>query len=353
MKPFEISGEKNIPTEKTGAKAIPVGRAGAMEKKKETLPAVEVENKVLWINPDFPELPFNIKEGEASRLGLFLTPALSGDQSLEATPKHKRSAILGRVVFRDRQRRIYRDVDLKGVGFLEWVRYSNKPFVEKIGRKWGGEGKSAGIMNLADAYKDKETSEAFLEKGIRTHRVLAIINLKEVVDKNGHKIKIEDAKRWGILQETDKPVVEVRACGTKMRLANAADMTAVEDARLLVAGELGENPEKFSRERYFNWMVKNMATQVALMHKNGWFHGYLSDHNITLDGRIVDLDSVGWLRELPIEMAGDRIRGDISNTITCLFFFGDARLGIKSNILCNVEQDFDNVYREVFCKKNE
>lgn len=54
-----------------GEKSIPVGLPSELEKRKEALPVQEVENKVLFVNPEF-NLPINLKEGDSAKLGLFL-----------------------------------------------------------------------------------------------------------------------------------------------------------------------------------------------------------------------------------------------------------------------------------------
>ncbi len=37
----------------------PIGEAKKLEAAKETLPTVEVNNHVLWVNENFPELPYS------------------------------------------------------------------------------------------------------------------------------------------------------------------------------------------------------------------------------------------------------------------------------------------------------
>ncbi len=291
-------------------KSPPLPLGSVAELPKEKLPAVEVKNRVLWVNPNFPELPLDLPtnkeleeagdKGEeiSSKLGVFLTPLKQGDRSLEVLPEHGRSGGLGRVIFRDRQGKYYRDLDAKGIGYSDYQRgLETVGGIQVEGVKTKGGPESYGLLNLADAYKDMETSEEFLAKGIRAHRVIAIISLREIVDKEGNRVSIEDAKKRGILSENSKPVVEIRAYGTKHRIQSASPET-INDARTLVAQELGKDPKKFNNKEYFFWMAETIAKQVALMHKNGFFHGYLTRHNITLDGRITDFDSVVWLHEL-------------------------------------------------------
>ena len=102
-------------------KELPTGLGEKqLSRNRETLPAVEVSNIVEWVNNDFPELPIDIRKGEATKLGLFLSAGIqdAGQKiyDLEIKPFHARSGILGRVIFRDKENRLYRDIDLKGIG---------------------------------------------------------------------------------------------------------------------------------------------------------------------------------------------------------------------------------------------
>jgi hypothetical protein len=201
------------------------------------------------------------------------------------------------MLFKDKGGNLYRDIDLKGIGATterdgaivvddapEGYRYSEMPHGTKI---------NLGIIDLFAAVRDKEKSEELLKLGVRTHREIAIIELDEIVDPKGRKISIEEAKRVGLIWPDSKPVVEVRAFGTKARLADAKENPlSVEDARLLVASENNFDPEKFNKKEYAEWLLKATGKNLGLMHKNGLVHGFMTRHNITLDGRLVDFDSV-------------------------------------------------------------
>lgn len=297
-------------TEKHFRKSTPIitGEASKIEKK--TLPAVEVRNTVIFVNPEI-EAPFKLEEGESAKLGLFLTPQVGTEDKkigLEIAEGHGRSAILGRAVFKDKQGRIYRDIDLKGSGF------SQKNRVMSVAKRHEQQ-EASGLLRLSSAYHDKDMAEAFLQAGIRTHRVIAIISLKEIIDENGEKISLGDARGRGIISESIQPVISVRAYGTKYRLHEfiggffflnreergqliRSNQPILNDAIAMVAQELGKDPSKFTVDKYLRWLAKTVGQQVGKMHKNGWYHNYLTEHNITLDGRITDLDSVGWLASL-------------------------------------------------------
>ncbi len=104
------------------SKNFPVGEPRKLEQQKETLPALNVENRVSWKNEDINE-PFNLEVGKETPLAVFLTakPEISSDKvvPLEVMPQHGRSGLRGRVLFNDKQGNIYRDVDIKGGGYIE------------------------------------------------------------------------------------------------------------------------------------------------------------------------------------------------------------------------------------------
>ncbi len=294
------------------APEAPIGKAKELEAVKETLPTLEVENTVLWVNPEL-QLPFKLEVGQPTELGIFLTPQseMSKDRSrrVEVSLHHKRSGFLGRVIFSEKKKdgvrpELYRDIDVKGLGYLNKRKILPKSRVGVVPvkqLKHYGKVVTLGIMNLEDAQKDAFMAELLHKQGVRTHRAIAIISLDEIIDAEGKKIKIEEAKKLGILLKSDKPVLEIRAFGTKTRLEDVfSDHTTpemrelfLEDARVLVAQELGKNPEEFSRLEYFKWLAGEVGRNIGLLRKNRWKHSYLIEgHNITLDGRLVDFDSV-------------------------------------------------------------
>ncbi|MBU6500307.1 MAG: hypothetical protein KGJ89_00550 [Patescibacteria group bacterium] len=274
---------------------LPIGIGGdKLAEGRETLPAVEVKNVVEWVNPHL-QLPFDLREGKPSKLGMFLTQEDYPEDGyeLEVHRQHKRSGIIGHVIFKDDEGRLYRDVDVKGIGYAFNDYYNPRLAVRPPVPHERNKESTWGILDEGYARSDIDMSEKFLKAGIRTHRDIALIKLNEIIGSGGRRMGIKEAKEAGNLRSEDEPVVLVRAFGTRMRLEDAYDKRElIEDARLLVAQELGLDPKKFNTTDYLIWLTKTTAQNIARMHKHGWLHGYLSDHNITLDGRIVDLDSV-------------------------------------------------------------
>lgn len=280
-------------------KRIITGLGYNPEEDLERLPAKEVKNEVLWVNKDV-EMPFNLEVGKAARLGMFLSSNISESEKsfpLGAMEWHMRSGLVGKVVFKDQEGRLYRDVDIKGVGAIKMEFPSEKLVVEKMEPQEKHYSKETphGFCDYKYAENDKHKSELLLKKGLRTHRVLGIIKLKEVIDEDGNKISIAEARKNHYIRKNTQPVLEVRAFGTKARIMDFNSERTnrlLLDARIMIAQELGKKPEEFSREDYLEWFAKTLGEQVAIIHNAGYWDGYLTEHNITLDCRVVDLDSV-------------------------------------------------------------
>jgi len=280
---------------------LPIGK-GSETELKEKLPAVEVANKVIWRDPDV-KAPFNLHVGRRAKLGLFLTPSRRKDESthlLGVEYIHQRSPLVGKIIFRDREGNLWRDVDVKGAGFI--AESGRGLRVQKV--SGGSPTGSWGIANRGYAERDIEMSDNLRALGVRTYRPFALIKLYEIVDSEGKKITIEEAKRRSIIGSDEEPVLELRAFVTRDRVEQAVPqgwiahrVGAVEDARLLVAQELGIKEQDFSPENYMEWFAKTLGENVARMHNGGYTHTYLTTHNITLDCRIVDLDTVSHKEE--------------------------------------------------------
>ena len=70
-----------------------------------------------------------------------------------------------------------------------------------------------------------------------------------------------------------------------------------QNAKKLIAREGGQDEEMTDFD-YLKWVAKTITKDIGTMHKNGWLHNYLrTGHNITIDGRLVDLDSVRNIQE--------------------------------------------------------
>lgn len=338
-----------------------------LAKERETLPAVEVANEVVWVNKEM-EIPFDIKKGESNCLGMFLIPGLKKTDkgyNLEMRPEHRRSGILGRVIFKDKEGRLYRDVDLKGIGYSH-VQFGRQKVHEpeiSYDPAYPDETKTLGILDRSFAENDIKMAEKFLKSGVRTYRPIALIELGEIFDKNGEKISVKKAKERDLIKNSDEPVVEVRAFGTRTRVGDLFDIynqiqndpeteTLLEDAIKLVAQEQGINPKNFSKEDYFNWFKQVMGINVARMHNKKWVHGYLTGHNITLDARIVDLDSVETVAEIKKrDKDGERTTKSVEEDVKDLIFvIGELGKALGLEIKPDIRQEVRQLYKAELSK---
>jgi hypothetical protein len=132
-------------------------------------------------------------------------------------PEHRRSAIIGRAYFKDSEGRLYRDIDIKGIGYI--IRNSfGEMRVANILRSGD---MVYGLENREDAERDRDLSEKFVHAGIRSTRVIAIIQPHEIIiDSEGKtiSISINEAKERGLIPERYEPVLKVRAFGVKTRV---------------------------------------------------------------------------------------------------------------------------------------
>ena len=317
----------------------------------------KVKNVVIKVNPKiYPGFPFRLEEGKESDLGLFLK---SGDLhhyiifrlkrifkakyenfqiTLETLPAHRRSAS-ELVIFRDSRGVIYRDLDFKGVG----ATLHFPSFIENFG-----------FLDKNEAERDFELSEKFIQAGIRTYLVAAIIELKEVIHK-GKKITVDEAKELGIIDQKFQPVVEVRCFGTKARISDIVltgrltkkdRKILINDAIHLVSKELGR---PISLEEYLSWFAETLGRNIGLMHKNGWVHKNLRIlHNITLDCRIVDLATVEEVHN------SEHLKNkDKSDGIYCLRELIEAvRPKSDSNLKETLEKNFSEAYERALKGEN-
>lgn len=309
---------------------------------RERLPAVEVGHTVTWVNTALNRKgsgsPYKFQKGRRSPLGLFLvTSADTTATHLSVMPGHGRVALMGRVVFRDNKGRVYRDLDLKGIGHVMFPDAAEPDGTlrmqalapEKAAEQGAG---VWGILGAEDAQKDADYGELFAKAGVRAVRTLAIMELHEIATPDGTKVPIGEAlARWyqGTSDNTpeNRPVVSVRVYGVQARagehhriyeLPAPVEETkerakaVVEDALAFVEtyeyseNERGVRPHSPERVKaYLEWFIRELAVSVARMHQAGYYHGQIAPFhrarvpaNVTLDARLVDFDTSGKLSDL-------------------------------------------------------
>lgn len=239
------------------------------------------------------KLPFKFKTGEPTTV-YFATPSHApGWTELEALPIHKRTAGLGKMLFKGPGGTYY-GLELKGMGHVDTRQI--EPVLSIKPLKEAAVAGTLGILDRKDAKLEIDNARAFMKARIRTLLPVALVKIGQIVDEEGERISIGEARGRGMLHpETKEPVVLVRGYTTRYRIANMwgvgrGEMRAmIDEAKAVLKREFGR--ELTDRE-YAMWFAENVAKQIARMHSKGFIHGYLSAHNIALDARIVDLDSV-------------------------------------------------------------
>jgi len=278
---------------------------------RDRLPVVEVSNEVIWVNPEI-QAPFDMKEGESTKLGVFISNE-NQERSIGTAQGHGRTGIFGKVIFEDVQGRHYRDVDAKGIGHVRYNSISGHSEASEFYDRTEGPYSSSnpgmlGLMDRSVALKDASMAEELLSHGVRTYRVIGITKLNELIaqsqdifegGRREEKISVTNAKQRQMINEAIDPVVEVRAFGTRARIQDKNEDGVLSDAIELVRQELNLSPEQFQVKEFIHWYAETLGTNVGRLHKQKLTHGYLSEHNLTLDCRIVDLDSIKTEQEMP------------------------------------------------------
>ena len=279
---------------------LPKGKARELEKaleEEEKFALFEkVKNEVIWVNPEI-KLPFKIKEQEENPLGVFLKLQREGNASykkLETIPGECRTALLGRVIFKDKNNNYFRDIDLKGIGDVCAPSLIGQPFA------WFS---YHGFLSREDAEKEKTISEELTKAKIRVPRVLAIIKLKEAIFKN-KKISIEELLKETPVPENFQPVVMVRSFRTKAKVENLFSHSIseriknllLEDAKEIVRQETGK--KELSNKDYLMWFSQTLGENLGRLHKMGYCHFNLHHQNLTLACELVDFDTVEKFTQL-------------------------------------------------------
>lgn len=317
-----------------------------------------VDNTVIAVNPNFSSMPIRLEEGEPSDFGIFAIREVPKQERIkeekrkfyEVWPDHKRSVIFGRVIFEDDDKILYRDIDIKGIGMIA-CDLKKKPCPRMPGMKRAnGYG---GVLDKSIALYDYQMTEQFINAGIRTCRVLGITELKEVM--LDRKESIENAKTQGLFDKDFSPALEIRAFPTRFRILDFEENPAkyqflVDDARTIVSRELGMK-DVLSYEDYLIWFAKTLGENVARIHKNGWFHNYLTEHNVTLDCRIVDLDAVSRLEKIPQFLEDfDNAESSLGSLRDCLGFHKVKGIKIGDIFQLGYEKVFPQEERERYFK---
>lgn len=286
------------------------------------LSAVQVKNHVDYVDPSIELNGLDFKTGKST--GLVIQVAMgqarkNPERIVYARPGtsfHLRAVLLtGEANIQDSDGVRYRYLDAKGTGNIDVIEKNGKGLVDERFSRFLKPTPSY----PASAYSEKTWGQAtrgwtdidikaykkFQELGIKTVPIVATASIDEVLDKDGNIISIKEAKEQGYLNSQTDPYQIFRAWVTPFRLHEIEfdpegefhmgfDPTSKDiELKRSVLKSAMEDIGIGNVKDYLEWLAKEIGGGLGLMHKNGVGHGFLGGlHNITLDGRFMDLDSV-------------------------------------------------------------
>lgn len=297
-----------------------------------------VANTVSYIHPDVTLGNQDFVVGQPTKLAYQLQ---KGRGIREATsivyirPMHNRSALLTSQANISYGNQVFNYLDSIGIGLIDDSHTGVKqddthklffsmdvspPYPSRSDTK---EEKTWGLATKSWMEIDIEKGALFDKLGIRTVPIVAMADIYEIEDENGNIVSVLDAKAKGLIAKNTVPVDVFRAWVTPYRLKEVLHQRdafenkliplpqrehARRKAILLAAFEDMQSdtsiPQKvrdaisgkngiLDIDTYLEWFTEALGENVGKMHGHRISHSYLTElHNITLDARIVDLDSV-------------------------------------------------------------
>lgn len=268
---------------------------------RQMLPARFVQSSITWQN-DNPSFTHIIQEiASQPQPGIFLTPEEPGDIRVGVRWKLNRHAIRSSEVFRDKHGMVYRDVDVKGSGFVGGIPMGVLPV--QLPRS-ESDMEIRGLLHQDVADNERLLYDDLSRiQGLRLGHVVAQVELYELINRNGELTPRGDFSSELYLNvERVKPSQITRVMGVASRVNTLPfsernpsyirfGKEVLDDAISLVELELGT---RLSPQDYTAWFIDTLATQLAIFHKNDcspdWrFQNHAGTHNVTLDCRCVDL----------------------------------------------------------------
>jgi hypothetical protein len=271
--------------------------------------AMEIKGELILFNDEFFRKNFPIRKEDMKKLTVFTYRAEDEKEpksdnknavlELLRLPEHGRNLFFN-IRFCDDRGSVYQYVDIKGIGLPKHVDllgimgnilvFDSTTLTDSETIRKGIRG-MWGLVDYESAVKDWEQSNELIRGGVETATPIAIIKINEIFSKNDQRKSIKELKEEGIIptkitydeKEYDyTPVVYLRAFSEVMRVKDATK----------------EDFEKFAKEHgmtfdeYVDWWTGKVAKNLAGMHILGKIHGNLIPQNLTIDGRIVDFDTV-------------------------------------------------------------
>lgn len=274
-----------------------------------------VNSNIQFTNPaydfshDIPDgLPYMLVKGDKKSFP---------DALLYCRPHHYRTGILTSQSGILLDNVLFPYLDEKGVGHLNEeftntnkLRYAHVKVVTPQAIIIAEKPRTYGLADLSWVSSDADATDSLYQDGIRIVPTIAILEMSRIPNEYGDFISLEEAITRGFLAADTIPAIQFRAFVTPYRAADLIDIEPTTSAKnetlrrkmLLrafddmskdqtISVDLSEGLQ--STPKYLQWFSKTFGQNLARLHKKNKIHRYLAGmHNVTLDARMVDSDSL-------------------------------------------------------------
>jgi len=251
----------------------------------------KIEGVLIDLNEEvLPNFPLN-KEKIAKEFSLFVDwSGKKAEMDLQGLYSHGRVLTLN-LKFVDKYGNTYNYIAVKGGGIPERTEVAEirKAPIKKAD-SYDRRGGAWGLQEYVGAKAEWDASNELLANGIQTSVPIAIIRIDSVI-LNGERRTVKELKEMGVIPKTIDYDGKTYDYQPVIYLVGFSEFMREKDA-------LRDDYEQFAKEHgmklqeYVKWWSDRLAVNIAKLHNLGKVHGYLNDHNITLDGLFVDNDGV-------------------------------------------------------------
>lgn len=298
------------------------------------IPAIRMANKVVYVNPKFvsnngtnTSLAFKLGDPSnyAYQVALANTPT-PADATLYARWHNKRSAIFTKGHHRIASE-IFPYIDVKGIGLIDNIYKDGKRtfITSPVYPDKTSEDEVWGLATKSSANVDIQNTEKLAKFGMRIVPTVAMAEINEILGPEGEPIAVDEAKKKGMLSKETEPVIVFRALKTPFRMIEVAlnperreslgsplsdeeikttkaivseallDLTEDQSIPANIRATFFNTDNTVNIEAYMRWISPTIGRELGIMHRNRVVHGFLGQlHNFTLDGRIMDFDSLDF-----------------------------------------------------------
>jgi len=269
------------------------------------LPVGFVKNHVIEASDDFVDLA-DMKIGGSAPHAFMLQTGDSSTATVLAgvNRTHRRLVNVEHTFVTDKTGLRWEDIHVKGAGYTPPQSREQLRAAHWYKKKKSYEGMYYGLLDEAEALRESNNAELFARLGIRSERVLCVTELDELMDDDGPKpvsyFRSDSTPTERRISDNFVPALLIRALRTNTRLSQMSGAGLpgerapgeIRRAMELVSEEINEPGMRDDPRRFVRWFAGSLGHDLGVMHRNGYVHRWLHGQNVTLDARIIDLDSV-------------------------------------------------------------